>query len=197
MNLPNASISGLAIRRRGDGGYTIATGDVADHYLCARSFRYLSKFARLLKLSAKDVRIRFKPPKHYPGGWGSRSSWSGGDVTPFEQMRVLNPPPSKVVYRRLLKRLPQRAPWLAKVGIAEMWAGMIDVTPDAVPYVCEVPHVEGMFIGTGMSGHGFGIGPGVGRVLADLVVGRPTGHDLSRFRFDRFTDGSPVVPGPY
>ena len=48
-----------------------------------------------------------------------------------------------------------------------------------------------------MSGHGFGIGPGVGRVLADLVLGRPTGFDLSRFRFERFADGGPIVPGPY
>jgi glycine/D-amino acid oxidase-like deaminating enzyme len=48
-----------------------------------------------------------------------------------------------------------------------------------------------------MSGHGFGIGPGVGRVLADLVRGRPPEHDLKRFRFERFRDGSPVVPGPY
>ena len=74
---------------------------------------------------------------------------------------------------------------------------MIDVTPDAVPYVCEAPALPGLFIGTGMSGHGFGIGPGVGRVLADLVLGRPTGFDLSRFRFERFTDGGPIVPGPY
>ena len=197
MELPNASISGLAIRRREDGGYTIATGDLAEHYLCARSFRYVTKFVQLLKLSAKDIGIRLKPPRNYPGAWGSTSRWSGDDVTPFERMRVLNPPPSKLVHRRLIERLPPRAPWLAKAGIAEMWAGMIDVTPDAVPYICEAPNPDGLFIGTGMSGHGFGIGPGVGRVLADLVMGRSPGHDLSRFRFDRFTDGSPVVPGPY
>ena len=34
-------------------------------------------------------------------------------------------------------------------------------------------------------------------VLADLVLGRASDHDLSRFRFERFTDGSPIVPGPY
>jgi glycine/D-amino acid oxidase-like deaminating enzyme len=54
-----------------------------------------------------------------------------------------------------------------------------------------------LFIGTGLSGHGFGIGPGVGRILADLIQGRPPGHDISRFRFERFADGSPIVPGPY
>ena len=112
-------------------------------------------------------------------------------------MRVVNPPPSEEVRRRLAERLPRRVPWLHEAGIAEIWAGMIDVTPDAVPYICEVPALEGLFIGTGMSGHGFGIGPGVGRVLADLVLGRSTGFDLSRFRFERFTDGSPIVLGPY
>ena len=195
--LPNVSAPGLALRRREDGGYTISSGDLVEHFLCARSFKYLTKFVKLTRHSARDLRLKLKPPKHYPGAWGSDSRWFGDDVTPFERMRVLNPPPSKVVYRRLVRRLPQRAPWLAKAGIAEMWAGMIDVTPDAVPYICEAPDLEGLFIGTGMSGHGFGIGPGVGRVLADLVLGRPPGQDLSRFRFDRFTDGSRVVPGPY
>jgi glycine/D-amino acid oxidase-like deaminating enzyme len=74
---------------------------------------------------------------------------------------------------------------------------MIDVSPDAVPYICAAPSPEGLFMGTGMSGHGFGIGPAVGKILSDLLGGRTPGHDLSRFRFDRFSDGSPIVPGPY
>jgi glycine/D-amino acid oxidase-like deaminating enzyme len=47
-----------------------------------------------------------------------------------------------------------------------------------------------------MSAHGFGIGPGMGRVVADLVAGGPVGHDLHRFRLSRFTDGSKIMPGP-
>ncbi|MXX23337.1 MAG: FAD-binding oxidoreductase, partial [Rhodospirillales bacterium] len=195
--LPNISAPGLAMNRRADGGYTVTTGDVVEHYLCARSFRDLSKFLPLLKKSARELKLRPKPPAGYPGAWGTKTRWSAEEVTPFERTRVLNPPPSDEVRRRLAKRLPERAPWLDEAGVAEMWAGMIDVTPDAVPYICEVPSPAGLFIGTGMSGHGFGIGPGAGRVLADLVLGRPTGFDLSRFRFERFADGSPIVPGPY
>ena len=56
--------------------------------------------------------------------------------------------------------------------------------------------IKGLTIATGMSGHGFGIGPGMGRVIADLVTGRPTGHELSRFRLARFSDGGPIAPGP-
>ena len=195
--LPNVSAPGFTLRRREDGGYTVSSGDIAEHYVCPRSFKYFTKFFSLLRLSARDMRIKLKPPAGYPGAWGSKSRWSADEVTPFERMRVVNPPPSEEVRRRLAERLPRRTPWLHEVGIAEIWAGMIDVTPDAVPYICEAPTLEGLFIGTGMSGHGFGIGPGVGRVLADLVLGRPTGFDLARFRFERFTDGSPIVPGPY
>ncbi len=194
---PNVSTAGFAIRRRDDGGYTIATGDLAEHYVSAKSFKYFGKFLRLLKISAKDVRLRPWPPAGYPGAWASKRRWSGDEVSPFERMRVLSPPPSEIVRARLAKRLPERVPWLAAAGIAEIWAGMIDVTPDAVPYACEVPSRPGLFVGTGMSGHGFGIGPGMGRMLADLIVGKSPGHDVARFRFDRFTDGSPIVPGPY
>ena len=195
--LANISAPGLTLRRREDGGYTVSSGDVVEHYVCPRSFKYFTKFFSLLRLSARDLRLKLKPPAGYPGAWGSKSRWSADEITPFERMRVLNPPPSERVRRRLAERLPRRVPWLHEVGIAELWAGMIDVTPDAVPYICEAPALDGLFIGTGMSGHGFGIGPGVGRVLADLVLGRPTGFDLARFRFERFTDGSPIVPGPY
>jgi glycine/D-amino acid oxidase-like deaminating enzyme len=195
--IPNVSTAGFAIRSRDDGGYTIATGDVAEHYVSRKSFKYFTKFLKLMKISAKDVRVRLGPPSGYPGAWTSRTRWSGDEVSPFEKVRVLNPPPSEEVRARLQRRLPEYAPWLADAGIAELWAGMIDVTPDAVPYLCEAPSPRGLFIGTGMSGHGFGIGPGVGRVLADLIRGKPPGHDLSRFRFERFSDGSPIVPGPY
>ncbi len=193
----NVLTAGFGIRSRDDGGFTIGTGDVAEHYVSPKSFKYFTKFLKLMKISAKDVRVKGGPPSGFPGAWGSKRRWSGEEISPFEQMRVLNPAPSEEVRRRLKRRLPERAPWLENVGIAELWAGMIDVTPDAVPYICEAPSPRGLFIGTGLSGHGFGIGPGVGRILADLIQGQSPGHDLSRFRFNRFTDGSPIVPGPY
>ena len=188
---------GLCLRRRADGGYTVAVGDLIEHYVGPRSFRYLAKFRTLLGASARSLRVLVGPPRGFPGSWGGRRRWTADEITPFERTRVLNPPPSEAVLRRISARLPVQAPRLAEAGMAEVWAGMIDVTPDAVPYLCEAPSPRGLFIGTGMSGHGFGIGPGAGRVLADLVRGRPHGHDLARFRFERFSDGSPVVPGPY
>jgi glycine/D-amino acid oxidase-like deaminating enzyme len=193
----NTNTPGLAIRRRTDGGYTVSSGVLAEHYLGPRSFKYFAKFLPLLKRSARDVRLHLGAPKGYPGAWGQPSRWTADDVTPFERMRVLNPPPSPIAVRDIEERLPQRFPALAGVKLAEAWAGMIDVTPDAVPTLGEDAAVKGLYIVTGLSGHGFGIGPAIGRIMADVVSGRAPGHDLTRFRPQRFFDGTPIEPGPY
>ena len=193
----NIATPGLDIRRRADGGYTVATGDLAEHYLSLASFKYFTKFLKILKISAKDVRLRPAAPAGYPGAWGLPRRWTAEEVSPFEHRRVLNPEPSPVVVRRIEERLPGRFPALKGVKLAEAWAGMIDVTPDAVPTLGEDPGIEGFYIATGLSGHGFGIGPAIGRIMADVMQGRDPGHDLKRFRPTRFSDGSEIVPGPY
>ena len=194
---PNVSTPGLALRRRADGGYTVTSGDLAEHFISPKSFRYFAKYLKLLKVSAKDVKLHPAAPKGYPGAWGTPRRWSAEEQSPFERMRVLNPEPSQVVVKRTLERLPQRFPALKDVKLAEAWAGMIDVTPDAVPTLGETAEVKGLYIATGLSGHGFGIGPAIGRITADIVAGRSVGHDLKRFRPQRFFDGSAIEPGPY
>ncbi|MDH5529818.1 MAG: FAD-binding oxidoreductase, partial [Paracoccaceae bacterium] len=87
-------------------------------------------------------------------------------------------------------------PEIGRPEIASAWAGMIDTMPDVVPVIDHAAALPGLTIATGLSGHGFGIGPGVGRVVADLVMGHPVSHDLSRFRLSRFSDGSPIRLGP-
>ncbi len=193
---PNVSLTGLALRRRDDGGYTVATG-LADHFIGPPSFRHALRYRRLLKRSARELRLLPAAPRGYPGAWGTARRWTGAEETPFERVRVLDPAPSPVAVRRIRERLPQKVPALAGTGFAGAWAGMIDVTPDAVPVLGGADAIPGLWIATGFSGHGFGIGPAIGRITADLVRGRQPGHDLDRFRLRRFVDGSAIVPGPY
>ena len=193
----NISTPGLAMRRRADGGYTVASGDIAEHYLGPSSFRHVLKFRKLIAASARDIRIRLGAPEGYPNTWRTARRWSGDEESPFERSRVLNPEPSAEAVRRIRARLPERFPAMAGVELAEAWAGMIDVTPDAVPVLGEIDAVPGLIVATGLSGHGFGIGPAIGRIAADLARGRDPGHAMTRFRHSRFFDGSPIVPGPY
>ena len=44
-----------------------------------------------------------------------------------------------------------------------------------------------------MSAHGFGIGPAFGRAVANIVTERDVGHDLYRFRADRFVGCSQIT----
>ena len=98
--------------------------------------------------------------------------------------------------RRARKRFAALYPDLPPVTARASWAGMIDTMPDIVPVVDVCAQIPGLVIGTGMSGHGFGIGPAMGRVLSALLMGDAPGHDLNRFRADRFSDGSAIRLGP-
>ena len=195
--VPNIQGPDLSIRRRVDGGYTLATGTYAEHYLSAKSFEYFTKFLRILKITRGHIRLRLGAPNGYPGAWGSPKRWSADEESPFERMRVLHPEPTASEVTELETRAHARFHALTDIRLEEVWAGMIDVTPDVVPTLGETPEIEGLHICTGLSGHGFGIGPGVGRVMADVVTGRNPEHELTRFRPERFFDGSPIVPGPY
>jgi glycine/D-amino acid oxidase-like deaminating enzyme len=94
------------------------------------------------------------------------------------------------------KVMNDRLPELSNIAIIQSWGGMIDATPDAVPVMDSSDTVKGLFIATGFSGHGFGIGPAAGKIMAALIQGNDSGHDLSRFRFSRFSDGSILKLGP-
>src|SRR5262249_38396814 len=92
-----------------------------------------------------------------------------------------------------LANLRQAHPALQGVVEAQRWGGLIDVTPDAVPVISDVAALPGFFIATGFSGHGFGIGPGAGRLMADIVAGATPIVDPIPFRFSRFSDGSKTM----
>jgi glycine/D-amino acid oxidase-like deaminating enzyme len=68
------------------------------------------------------------------------------------------------------------------------------VTPDALPVISGVDSLRGFFIATGFSGHGFGIAPGAGRLMAELVTGETPVVDPTPFRYTRFTDGTRLKP---
>ncbi len=95
---------------------------------------------------------------------------------------MLDPAPRQAVLEEARSVLSRSFPAFARMQVAESWGGMIDVTPDAVPVIGEVPSVPGFFLAPGFSGHGFGIGPGAGRLTADLVAGDTPVVDPAPFR---------------
>ena len=84
----------------------------------------------------------------------------------------------------------ERLPLLAQAGLVAHWAGLYEVTPDAHPIIGPVPAVEGYYVVTGFSGHGFMHGPVAGLLMAEYIVdGETTTLDVSELDYARFEEG--------
>lgn len=192
----NAIDEELAFRRRQDGRYSLA-GHNTFHFIGPDSFRHIFNYLPLLK-SFPDITLM---PSTFltPDSWTIKRYWQENETSPFEITRVLDPPPDSSTVRKLERLFKIRFPDFNVDStnlIENAWGGMIDTMPDIVPIVDTTPTMKGLVIATGMSAHGFGIGPSYGRAISNIVTGAKVEHDLSRFRFQRFTDGSKLSPGP-
>ena len=177
----NASGSQVAFRRRLDGGYTVAMTDYLEIFPSIGQLGFLRDFLPLVKTSLGKLKLRVPELR------------IDNDYT---RQRILNPVPSAKTIARIKSRLRDRVPALGDIELVEAWSGMIDALPDAVPVLGQADRLDGLWISTGFSGHGFGIGPGAGRIMADLIQNKAVEYDLDRFRLTRFSDGSQLELGP-
>lgn len=192
----NAADDRFAFRRRADGGYTLAPGQVHDFYIGPDAFRHFRAFLPVLRKDFRSTHFHPAAPAGQPDAWGTPRRWDMDRESPFERLRILDPAPNMRLLGRVQDHFAAAFPALGRPRLRSAWAGMIDTMPDVVPVIDRVAAIPGLVVATGLSGHGFGIGPGMGRVVADLVTGGAVGHDLSRFRLNRFSDGSRAAPGP-
>ena len=109
-------------------------------------------------------------------------------------MRILDPEPVDAILDEAAASLKSYYPVFADMQIVERWGGAIDATPDAVPVISALEAVGGLFLASGFSGHGFGLGPGAGKLMAQLVVGETPCVDPKPFRYSRYFDGSNPRP---
>jgi sarcosine oxidase subunit beta len=77
-------------------------------------------------------------------------------------------------------------PKMAELKVIRNWAGVIDLCMDEVPVFGPVEDVEGFFVASGYSGHGFCLGPVSGKVLSELVSGENPCADWTPLRYNRF-----------
>ena len=151
--------------------------------LTPRNFRHMGKFWKNYKKERK--RLRLSLGKRFFEDMATPRDWSLHGPSPFEKTRVLDPQPYTPILDDALANIQAAFPELNDVEIVERWAGRIDVTPDAVPVIGRRP-MSRVYVASGFSGHGFGIGPAAGRLVADLVAGDHPIVDPTPFRFERF-----------
>lgn len=91
-------------------------------------------------------------------------------------------------------------PSMDQAKLLASYSAAYEATPDGIPYICGTP-VQGAYLCTGFSGHGFKITPIVGKLTADLVLegkSKQEGIDLAPFRLTRFAENDLLKPAhPY
>jgi glycine/D-amino acid oxidase-like deaminating enzyme len=183
--LPDAlHTAAVSITRRGNGGYTLAISGRGRVDPTPQQFRFTPQFLPMFRR-----RWRSLMPGTFEGirsGHETLSRWRVDQPTPMERMRVLDPRPDHATIRLTHARALELVPALQSTHIAASWAGYIDSTPDGVPAIGEVSNLKGFILAAGFSGHGFGIGPGAGHLIADLVTGAEPIVDPKPYHPDRF-----------
>ena len=177
-----------AYRKRLDGGYTIANGHVNVAPIVPDSFRFFKSFLPALRSETRSLKLRID--QRFVQEIVEARPVPLDQPSPYEKTRVLDPAPDAQYLHQALAELSKIFPVFAKAQIVQKWAGMIDVTPDAVPVISPVDEAPGLIVATGFSGHGFGIGPGAGRLVADLATGTTPIVNPHDFRLSRYSDGS-------
>ncbi len=174
----------VSVTRRADGGYTLATSGRSHLDPTLRMIRDMKYF---LPMFAKRWRVL------HPGGlqawradFETRRIWALDRETPMERVRILDPAPSESVIAETVRRARKLLPAFKATPVQAKWAGYIDSTPDGVPVIDANIGIPGLTLAAGLSGHGFGIGPGVGHLVADLVTGRTAITETAQYRLDRF-----------
>lgn len=188
------SLPGLTLRRRVDGGYTVALRGRGTLEITPQGLRYGLSMLKLFQARrAGGVSLRIG--RSFIEGPETMARWSDDRVSPFERVRVLDPAPDAKTVRAGMEALLGYYPTL-DLRPAQAWAGWIDHMPDAIPTISPVARRAGLYLATGFSGHGFGIGPAAGRLAADLMCGDAPIVDPTPFRYDRLFDGTMGPVGP-
>jgi glycine/D-amino acid oxidase-like deaminating enzyme len=186
--LPDAlHTKAVSVTARGDGGYTLAISGRASLDPTVQTVRFSGEFAPMFRRRWRALR-----PGTLEGFRSGHEHWAGWRLdraTPMERCRILDPRPDDALIAETRRRAVDLLPGLRSLAVSAAWAGYIDSTPDGVPAIGPLPEMPGFILAAGFSGHGFGIGPGAGHLVADIVMGVPPLTDPRHYDPARLASG--------
>ena len=169
------------------GGHTLAISGRARVDPTAQMLRFGTTFIPMFLKRHKSLAVGGL--EGLRSGHESLSRWRLDRETPMERMRILDPTPDPSQIRDTLSRARELFPALKESQLTAAWAGYTDSTPDGVPAIGET-QIPGFVLAAGFSGHGFGIGPGAGDMIADIVMGQEPVLDAKPYHPSRFSESS-------
>jgi glycine/D-amino acid oxidase-like deaminating enzyme len=187
-DIPDAlHTSDVSVTRRSDGSYTLAISGGARVDPTPQQLRFARQFMPMFFRRWRSLAVGGL--QGWKAGHETLARWRLDAATPMEANRILDPTPDPRQIAETHARARRLLPSLKSVPIAASWAGYIDSTPDGVPAVGELTGLPGLILAAGFSGHGFGIAPGAGHLIADIVTGAKPIVDPTPYRPERL-DGS-------
>jgi glycine/D-amino acid oxidase-like deaminating enzyme len=129
----------FGVRKRQDSGYTIAHANLSIADIVPDAFRQFFRFLPVLQQEWRGLRLRLG--HRFLEDLSLARHWPLDQASPFELLRVFNPEPSGSILRQALASLVEHFPRFREARVSERWAGLIDVTPDAIPV--SVPGLDG------------------------------------------------------
>lgn len=173
----------ISVTRRSNGGYTLAISGRARVDPTPQQLRYARQFVPMFLRRWRSLAIGTL--EGWKSGHETLARWKLDAPTPMEARRILDPTPDPRQIAETHARAQRLLPALKSVPVAARWAGYIDSTPDGVPAIGELAGLPGFILAAGFSGHGFGIGPGAGHMIADIVTGAKPIVDPGPYRPER------------
>lgn len=175
----------FTFRKRLDGGYTVSRFRASVHDVVPDSLRQTFDFLPAWWKAEFPIKVQVgrkflehaRIPRRFPTD----------RPTPFERFRNMEPDVFETQIHATLERLVSTFPQFKQAGIESSWAGYMDITPDSIPVIAPVDQLPGLYLSTGYSGHGFGIGPAAGELTADMLMGRGDPQRLEPFALRRFS----------
>ena len=175
----------VSVTRRGNGGHTLAISGRARVDPTTQQLRFCREFVPMFAKRRRSLALG--DLEGWRSGHESLAKWRLDAPTPMERNRVLDPRPDQSQIDETLRRARILLPALRNIKQDSAWAGYIDSTPDGVPAIGEVASLPGLILAAGLSGHGFGIGPGAGHLVADIIAGTTLIVDAAPYNPERLS----------
>jgi glycine/D-amino acid oxidase-like deaminating enzyme len=182
----------LSFRQRPNGSFYVASSARSDYDVDLESFRDIRIFWPNFLKNRQNLKINVG--RELLRDILRSMPWSAAHKHPFAHTVGVEPRPNQDKVATTMRRFHQVFPSLESVGVKRVWAGRIDATADAVPVMGEVDKLKGFIFATGFSGHGFAMGPIVGRVISELILKGKPSIDLYPLRHSRFKEGDMDQP---
>ena len=181
------------LTRRLDGSYTMTISGKATLELTPQGIRFAKPFMPMFLKRLRAVQVGVG--QSFFVGPESLSTWCSSKHSRFSDIRVLDPDPSPKFISAILTNVRKTFPALADIEVVEAWGAYVDSTPDALPVISSVDEISGFYLAAGCSGHGFGVGPGIGLLAAELISNEKPSVDSRPYRLSRLLDGTKIEVG--